>query len=486
MIENSELPNYALIAGKRVDGGGRRLIEHRDPTKGAVQQSFPEVTSADLEAAIATARTAHAEWADYAGSDRRNAMLRLADLIEGAADELAHIGVHENGTPLAFGSLVYGTAPADWFRYYAGWADKIEGRTVPVMPNDSLNYTIHEPFGVVAVLTAFNAPMSFLGMKVAPALAAGNAVVIKPSELAPFSTIRFAELCIEAGMPPGLVNVVTGLGDVGSALVRHQGVDKVTFTGGVSTARSILGDLAPLVRPAVLELGGKSAALLFNDGDLDAAVTTVMQNGVAMLAGQACVAPTRLLVQRDRYDEAVELAGEIAESIQVGDPADTGTLMGPLISASSQERVLNVIQQTVADGAGRLVYGGNRVGGTLAQGFFIEPTIFADVEPSSAVAQHEIFGPVLCIIPFDREEDAIRIANGTKYGLAGYVYTNDISRAHRCAAALRAGYLSINSFNIFPPAAPFGGYGQSGLGREGGQEGLLEMLQTKNVFLPLS
>ncbi len=486
MGNTTELPGYAVINGHRVDGGVRQLIEHVNPTRGKVQQSIPSVTVDDVDNAVSTARAAQAEWADFGGGDRRDYLLRLADLIEQSSEELTGIGVLENGTPRAFGALVYGSAPAEWFRYYAGWADKLEGRTIPVTPKDSLDYTVREPIGVIAVLTAFNAPMSFLGMKVAAALAAGNAVVIKPSELAPFSTIRFAELCIAADLPPGLVNVITGLGDVGGALARHPGVDKVTFTGGVSTARSILGELAPLVRPATLELGGKSAAILFDDGDIDAAVTTVMQNGVAMLAGQACIAPTRLLVQRGRYHEAVDLACDIAESIEIGDPDDMGTLMGPLISEFHQARVEQVILQAQQQDAGRLVYGGKPLSGELADGFFLEPTVFADVDPSSTLAQQEVFGPVLSIMPFDDEDDSNAIANGTSYGLAGYVYTNDIARAHRCAAALKAGYISVNSFNILPPAAPFGGYRQSGFGREGGLEGLLEMTHTKNVFLPLN
>lgn len=480
------LVGTSFINGQRCARLNRQTLDHTNSTTGKVQAEITIASADDVSAAVASARAAQPDWAAMAGADRRNTLLKLAESIDGHAEELADIGVLENGTPRAFGSYVYGAAPADWFRYYAGWADKFEGRTIPVFPVPSLNYTLHEPYGVIGVLTAFNAPMSFIGMKVAAALAAGNAVVLKPSELAPFSTVRFAELCIEAGLPAGLVNVVLGDGRVGAAVAGHEDVDKVTFTGGAPTARHILGQLAELVRPATLELGGKSAAIVFDDGNIDAAVATVMQNGVAMLAGQACLAPTRLLVERRIYDEVIDMVVDVAEDIEVGDPSDPSTLMGPLISEQHRDRVLGVIDTARSEGAGRLLIGGTRITeGELAAGFFVPPTVFADVDPFSSLAQQEVFGPVLSIMPFEDEGEAIRLANSTRYGLAGYLYTENLRRAHRVAAALQAGYVSINSFNMLPPSAPFGGYRQSGIGREGGLEGLLEMARTKNVYCPL-
>jgi acyl-CoA reductase-like NAD-dependent aldehyde dehydrogenase len=322
-------------------------------------------------------------------------------------------------------------------------------------------------------------------MKVAPALAAGNTVVLKPSELAPFTSVRFGELCLEVGLPPGVVNVVPGDGRAGAALAGHPAVDRVTFTGSGRTARHVLAAAAKHLTPVNLELGGKSACLIFADSDLDDAIATAVKGGLALQSGQACVAGSRVLVERAVYEEVRDTIVEIARSLEVGDPAEPGTLLGPVINQFHCERILGVVSDAGRCGAGELLTGGGRLGGPLADGYFVEPTVFGHVDPKSSLAQEEVFGPVLSLIPFDTEAEAVEIANRTTYGLAGYVFTNDLKRAHRLARDLEAGYISVNTFNMLPPTAPFGGYKQSGFGREGGLEGLLEMTQTKNVHVSL-
>jgi acyl-CoA reductase-like NAD-dependent aldehyde dehydrogenase len=480
------LPDGSLVIGDaRISSSGRGRIEHTNPANGEVQASFVAAGAEEVDLAVRTAGAAFAEWRTWHAGDRRDALLRLAALIEAEGERLGLVGCLENGTPIAFGALACAATPADWFRYYAGWVDKIEGRTIPVYPHDAFDFTLHEPYGVVAVLTAFNAPMGFIGLKVAAALAAGNCVVIKPSELAPYTTLVFAELCLEAGLPPGVVNVITGDGATGDLLVRHPGVDRVTFTGGGVTARSIVRAAAENLTPVTLELGGKSANLVFADADLDNAIAMAVQMGVALQSGQGCLLPTRLLVQQSVYDEVVEGVVDLSENLSVGDPMDGGTLMGPLISRRHCERVLGVIEQAKADGAGELLTGGERLGGDLAKGYYVAPTVFGNVDNASALAQHEVFGPVLSIIPFADEAEAIRLANATTYGLAGFVFTADLARAHRVIRGLEAGYVSVNGFNFFPPNAPFGGWKQSGHGKEGGLEGLLEMTRLKNAYVLL-
>ncbi|GAA0617304.1 aldehyde dehydrogenase family protein [Sporichthya brevicatena] len=478
------LPEGNLVVGdERIASSDLGRIDHTNPATGEVQASIVAAGPGEVDRAVQAARTAFAEWRTWHPGERRDVLLRLAATIEAEGERLGLIGSLENGTPIAFGALACAATPADWFRYYAGWVDKIEGRTIPVYPHDAFDFTLHEPYGVVAVLTAFNAPMGFIGLKVAAALAAGNCVVIKPSELAPFTTLAFAELCLQAGLPAGVVNVVTGDGRTGDLLVRHPGVDRITFTGGGATARSVVAAAAENLTPVTLELGGKSANLVFADADLDNAIAMAVQMGVALQSGQGCLLPTRLLVERSVYDEVVEAVVDLSENIAVGDPMDSGTLMGPLISERHCERVLGVIERAKGEGAGRLLTGGERLGGDLAKGYYVAPTVFGDVDNASALAQHEIFGPVLSVIPFDDEAEALAIANATTYGLAGFVFTADLARAHRVIRGLEAGYVSVNGFNFFPPNAPFGGWKQSGHGKEGGLEGLLEMTRVKNAYV---
>jgi acyl-CoA reductase-like NAD-dependent aldehyde dehydrogenase len=424
-------------------------------------------------------------WREWPANERRDLLLRLADLVLSRMDELATIGTAENGTPASMAPLVNGVLPVEFLRYYAGWVDKLEGAVIPSFPVHSLDYTRLEPYGVIAVIIPWNGPATSIGQKVAPALAAGNCVVLKPSELAPFSSLRFAELALEAGLPPGVLNVIPGGPEAGEAMVRHPGVDKVTFTGGGGAGRKVLAAAAEHLKPVVLELGGKSANIVFADADLDAAVSTAVTVGVAALSGQACALPTRLLVESSVYDEVLEQVVDLTESIMVGDPTDEATLMGPVISQGACERILGVIERAQNEGAGKLLTGGTRLSGELAPGFFIKPTVFGDVDNRSHLARQEIFGPVLSVMRFESESEAVQLANDTPYGLAGFVFTSDVTRAHEVAAGLEAGYIGVNHFPVPGATSPFGGVKESGFGREGGEAGIKEFVRIKNVNVSL-
>ena len=477
------LPQGALLIGDewRATGTGGSC-DHVNPATGKVQGVLPLAGPADVTDAVAAASAALPGWRDAPGSERRDALLRLAGLIRTHAGELGTIATLESGAPVAIaGRTVLG--PAEWFSYYAGWADKLTGEVVPVSGR-ALDYTRPEPYGVVGAIVPWNAPFLVGAMKVAPALAAGNCVVLKPPELSPYTCIRLGALALEAGLPPGVLNVVTGGADAGEALVRHPDVAKVSFTGGVDVGRIVARTAGEELKPVVLELGGKSANIVFDDADLDVAVPLTVGLLLSM-AGQGCALPTRLLVQRGVYEEVVARAVTVAESCVVGDPLDPGTAMGPIISQRHCDRVMGLIADAASSGRARLVTGGRRLDGDLADGFFIEPTLFSDVDNRSPLAQEEIFGPVLAITPFADESEAVALANDSRYGLAAYVQTRDLARAHRVAAALKAGFVSVNTKPLVSPPTPFGGVGQSGYGREGGLEGLREFVATKNVCIGL-
>jgi acyl-CoA reductase-like NAD-dependent aldehyde dehydrogenase len=374
---------------------------------------------------------------------------------------------------------------ADHFEYFAGWADKLEGAVIPVWPGEALDYTLREPYGVVGLIIPFNGPLVSMGLRVAPALATGNTIVLKPSEFAPYGPLRFAQMCAAAGVPPGVFNVLPGDGSSGQALVEHPGVDKIHFTGSVPTARDVLTRAAHTIKPVALELGGKSANIVFADADLDQAAGMAVIASVVAMSGQTCICPSRLLVEASIYDDFVDRVVAQAEAVAIGDPFASGTLMGPVISEAACQRILGVIEQGQTDQAGALLTGGSRAGGELANGYFVQPTVFGEVDNQSSLARNEIFGPVLAAMRFEDEAHAVSLANDTDYGLAGYVHTADITRGHRMAAALDAGYLSINGWAMMPPGAPFGGNGRSGIGRLGGRSALDEFLRTKNVFVGL-
>ena len=399
-------------------------------------------------------------------------------MIERDTPELARRTTLELGMPVT-PARYYPPMAASYFGYYAGWADKLEGATIPVTPPSGFDYTLLEPYGVVGIIITWNGPLASIGMKVAPALAAGNCVILKSPELAPFAAEHFARLALEAGVPPGVLTCFPA------------GRTRVTASYGTPTSRrSRSPAVAPprarswaraeTITPLALELGGKSANLLFADADLDAAVRRALFQCMAN-AGQGCSFPTRLLVERPAYDDVVTRLSELAPTIRVGDPFAAETQMGPVVCADACDRILAVIER--AKSTARSVAGGARLGGELAGGFFIEPTVFADVAPDDPLFRDEVFGPVLSITPFDTEDEAVGLANSTVYGLAAYVQSRDIARVHRIVPQLTAGTVHVNGKSAMPPNAPFGGYGESGFGREGGKAGLDEFLQIKNVFV---
>jgi acyl-CoA reductase-like NAD-dependent aldehyde dehydrogenase len=374
---------------------------------------------------------------------------------------------------------------AQKFRYFGGWADKIHGRTVPMWGGPAHDYVSYEPYGVVGVIVPWNGPLFASTMVMAPALAAGNCIVLKSPDLAPYSAMMLAELVLEAGFPAGVVNLVTGGADVGDAMVAHPGVDKIQFIGSGATAKKVLTRAAETLKPCGLELGGKSAVIVFDDADLQNAAKRGL-TGAVSANGQGCVNGTRLLVQRGVYDQFLAMLGAMSGYIKVGDPFDQSTAMGPVISETAMNRILGMVERGVGAG-GRLVSGGARMGGDHASGYFLPITVLADVPNDCEIAQNEVFGPVLVATPFDTEDEAIALANGTPYGLGAYVHTQNLRRAHHVTSRLEAGQIHVNgSGEAMQPNVPFGGWKQSGHGRLGGVEGLHEFLQPKNIWMNLA
>ncbi len=463
--------------------GGRH--EHVNPATGKVQGSVPLAGSKEIDEAVAAARQALPAWRGLPPQLRRDTLLRIVALLRENADELQTMTTLETGMPANLTPFAATQIPCEWFTYYAGWCDKLEGQVVPsTLPG--LNYVRHEPYGIVGVILTWNGPLASIGMKVAPALAAGNCVVLKPPELAPFTSLRFAELAVEAGLPPGVLSVVPGGPPAGDALVRHPDVDKISFTGGIGTARKIGAALAETLRPAALELGGKSANIIFADSNLDVAIPSSVFQPLVTVSGQACALGTRLLVEESIYDEVSARAAQMAGGITVGDPFETTTMMGPVISNAACERILGMVDRAVGARSGSLLIGGERLGGELADGFYIAPTVLNDVDSASEIAQEEVFGPVLTILKFRTQEEAIALANDTRYGLAAYLWTENIRRAHLVAQELDAGTVVVNEGFVLEANAPFGGVKGSGYGREGGRPGIEEFLRLKHVAVGLS
>ena len=478
-----EIPSGSLLIGgdriARTDTGVREQI---DPSNGEVLAPITLAGPAEVDQAVDAARAAFPEWRAIDPSVRRDLIMRFADLVDEQFEQLSVLRSLELGAPKKRGTGL--NMAVEYMRYFAGWVDKIEGSTVPVN-GAALNYTIPEPYGVVAALTPWNGGVVSAAMKVVPALVAGNCVVLKPSELAALAPLRFGELAHEAGLPNGVLSVIPGGIPAGEALVAHPGVNKISFTGGTITARHVMAGAATNLTPVILELGGKSANVVFTDADLTAAVQTTVYLALAGMSGQGCVLPTRLLVQADVFDEVIKLVVDMTNSIKVGRPFDQGVQAGPVITADACERILRTIDDARTRGDGELCAGGHRIGGDLANGYFIEPTVFTDVDNTSPLAQEEVFGPVLSVVRFSDEDDAVAKANDSAFGLGGLVFTNDVKRAHRLAGALEVGSVGVNAFAPMPPNVPFGGVKQSGYGREGGLAGVSEFLQPKNVYVGL-
>lgn len=473
------------INGQYVDGhSGRRLISV-NPYTGEGWASVPEADAQDVATAVSAAQCAYREtWRQTSGIARAGMMLKLASLIEASAERMSVTESSDNG------KIVRETFPQmKWvgrqLRFAAGYADKLYGQHIPLDQRDTLDYLIYEPYGVVALITAWNSPLSLLANKLAPALAAGNCVVVKPSEHASVSTLEFAALVEEAGFPPGVFNVITGGAEAGRALVNADGVAKVSFTGSPGVGREIAAAAGRRLVPVTLELGGKSPNIIFDDADVSKAVVGALA-GIFGATGQTCIAGSRLLVQRGVYDEVVQRVAERAANIRMGNPLDSSTDMGPAANEPQMQRILDAIESAKTAGA-RLVTGGSRANGTgLDKGFFIEPTVFSNVSNESHLAQEEIFGPVLAAIPFDTEEEAIAIANNSRYGLAAGIWSQNISRVMRVSREVQAGSVWVNTYRAVAAQAPFGGFKESGIGRERGEAGLREFMTTKNVMIDFS
>jgi acyl-CoA reductase-like NAD-dependent aldehyde dehydrogenase len=473
-----------IVGDSLADAGAGLAHPHIYPGTGEVTGELKLAGPGDLDAAVAAARAALPAWRALSGDKRRDLMLRMAALFDKHAKELAQLVVIENGT-IARGSHYFPFDAAQKFRYFGGWADKIQGRTISTWTGPAHDYLSYEPYGVVGAIIPWNGPLFASTMVMAPALAAGNCIVAKSPDLAPYSMMRMGELFLEAGFPPGVVNILAGGADVGAAIVAHPGVDKVQFVGSGATAKKVLHGAADTLKPCGLELGGKSAVIVFADADLtDSAKRGLV--GAVGANGQGCVNGTRLLVQRPIYEQYLKLLAGMARGVPIGDPFDPMTALGPVISETALQRMLGMVGRGISEG-GRLITGGERMGGDHAAGFFLPVTIVADVDNHSSIAQQEVFGPVLAVTPFDTEDEAIALANDTEYGLGGYIHTRDLRRAHHVASQLDAGQIQVNGAGEgMAPCVPFGGMKQSGYGRLGGEAGLHEFLRMKNVWMNLA
>jgi aldehyde dehydrogenase (NAD+) len=479
-----------LIDGRWTAAESGRTWEHQHPATGEEVASFPVAEAEDVDLAVRAARRAFDEgpWPRARATERIRVLRRIADLVRENGDELLKLQALDNSVPLTFGG-VYGMSSAmvaDVFDHHAGWVDKLAGETLPpYQGGDHLVMTLREPIGVVGAIVPWNAPLLLTAQKLAPALAAGCTIVLKPSEYATFSVLRLVRLVEEAGVPAGVINVVTGPGEpTGDALINHPMVNKLSFTGSRAVGRRIIQASADGFKRVSLELGGKSPALVFADADVSSAAMITMGTVTLGLSGQVCLAQTRALVHRDVADEFLATSEMIASMVSYGNPFDPTVTSSPLINTRQLDRVLGLIAKGQAEGA-RLVSGGTRGEGELAAGNFVAPTLFTDVTNDMTIAREEIFGPVLSVIPFTDEEEAIRIANDTEYGLAATVWTNDVKRAMRMTKAIRAGTVGINGYQLEPNAA-FGGFGQSGLGREGGRPSIEAYTELKTVMLPFT
>ena len=481
----AELKKYQMyIGGRWMDPASNDWFESYNPYTGKPWALIPRGTAEDAERAVDAAYAAFtcSAWPKLHATERGMLLRRLADLLTANVQRLAETEVRDNGKLIAEMSSQVRYVP-QWFHYYGGLADKIEGSVIPIDKPGTFNYTRHEPLGVVAAITPWNSPLLLASWKLAPALAAGNTVVLKPSEFASASALEFVHLVEEAGFPPGVVNVVTGLGkDIGEPLVAHPRVAKIAFTGGETTGQHISEVAARGLKSVSLELGGKSPNIVFDDAVVEDALKGVI-SGIFAATGQSCVAGSRLLVQASIHDEFVDRLVEFARGARMGDPQQLETQVGPVTTRPQYEKILNYIEIAKREGARCVLGGGKATRPECGDGWFVEPTIFTRVRNDMQIAQEEVFGPVLSVIPFRDEEDAVRIANDIPYGLAAGVWTQSIRRALTVSERLQAGTVWVNTYRAVSYMSPFGGYKRSGLGRESGKDAIYGYLQTKSIWI---
>jgi acyl-CoA reductase-like NAD-dependent aldehyde dehydrogenase len=480
------IQNKLFINGEFVDAKGGGTFETINP---ATEEKITDVASGaaeDVDAAVQAARAQMepgSEWQKMKPRDRAKILWKLADMLMGRAEDIGRIETIDNGKPIFESQYVDIPSAAECLYYFAGWSGKVTGETIPIADN-AFTYTLREPVGVVGAITAWNFPLMLAVWKIAPALACGNTVIVKPAENTSLSLLKFAEYARECGLPAGVLNVVPGLGPVaGGALADHPGVDALAFTGSTKVGRELMGRAAKTLKKVSLELGGKSPNIVFADSDLEAAARGAL-NAIFYGKGEVCAAGSRLLVEESVHDELMAKISERAAKMVAADPLHPKTRLGAIVSQAQVDRVMSYVESGKREGA-TLLAGGERADIGTGKGYFVKPTIFTDVEPGMKIAQEEIFGPVLAALRFKDAEDAVTKANSTIYGLAAAVWTKDISKAHRIARAVKAGTVWINTYNLYDPALPFGGFKESGFGRDQGRDALDKYTQTKSVWVNL-